>query len=58
MKLRRRISAGSSPRPRAASSISRSMTYVASGRPAPRYAATGVVVVSAPVTLMSQAGTT
>ncbi len=31
---------------------------VASGRPAPRYAATGAVVVSAPVTVISHAGTT
>ncbi len=58
MKLRRRSSAGSRPIARAAVSISRSMKKQASGRPAPRYAATGAVVVSAPLTVMSQLGTT
>ena len=49
IKLRRRSSAGSSSSARAAVSISRSMAKHASGRPAPRYAATGAVLVSAPV---------
>ena len=44
-KLRRRTSAGSMPSSSATRSIARSMTYVASGRPAPRYASTNVVLV-------------
>ena len=58
IRLRRRSSAGSSAIARAAVSISRSIAKHASGRPAPRYAATGAVLVSAPSRTMSQLGTT
>ena len=47
-KFIRRTSAGSLPICRANASTSRSRTYVASGRPAPRYASVGVVFVSTP----------
>ena len=46
MKLRRRNSAGSRPRSAANRSIARSSSWVASGRPAPRTAAVGVVFVA------------
>ena len=45
-RLRRRTSAGSMPISAANRSIARSITAVASGRPAPRYAPTGVVLVT------------
>jgi hypothetical protein len=45
-RFRRRTSAGSMPISRAKRSIPRSMAAVASGRPAPRYAAVGHVFVS------------
>ena len=44
-KFCRRSSAGSLPISRAAVSIIRSTRYEASGRPAPRYASTGTVLV-------------
>ena len=46
MKLRRRSSAGSRSSSAASASIARSIAYVASGRPAPRYAPVGVVFVT------------
>ena len=46
-RLRRRNSAGSMPNSAAAMSMIRSRHTVASGRPAPRKAATGVVLVTA-----------
>jgi hypothetical protein len=45
-RLRRRTSAGSTPISAANRSIARSTAAVASGRPAPRYAPTGVVFVT------------
>ena len=56
MKLRRRISAGSSPVSSAARSTTRSSRYVASGRPAPRYASTGAVWVNTAFTFANTAG--
>ena len=44
--MRRRTSAGSIPISAANRSIARSIAAVASGRPAPRYAPIGVVVVT------------
>ena len=49
MKLRRRVSTESSPIARASASMARSIAYVASGRPAPRYASVGVRFVNTPV---------
>jgi len=49
MRLRRRSSMGSMPSSRAATSMTRSIAYVASGRPAPRYGPVGVVCVNTPV---------
>ena len=49
MKLSRRTSTGSLPSSRASASTARSIAYVASGRPAPRYASVGVVCVKTPV---------
>ena len=46
MKLRRRSSRLSMPSSLAAASMSRSVMYAASGRPAPRYAETGMVLVN------------
>jgi hypothetical protein len=46
--LRRRISTASMPISSAARSISRSMSDMASGRPAPRYEVSGVVLVNTP----------
>jgi hypothetical protein len=46
MKLRRRTSAGSIPISAAKASTARSMAAAASGRPAPRYAPVGVVLVT------------
>ena len=48
MKLRRRISSGAIPSSSAATSMSRSMQAAASGRPAPRNAPTGAVLVITP----------
>ena len=45
-RLRRRTSTGSIPSSAANRSIARSTAAIASGRPAPRYAATGVVLVT------------
>ena len=45
----RRTSIGSSPTSMASSSMIRSIAYVASGRPAPRYASVNVVFVNTPV---------
>src|SRR6267378_1700002 len=56
MRLRRRSSMGSRPSSRAATSITRSIAYVASGRPAPRYGPVGVVFVYTPVLSMWMAG--
>ena len=56
MKFLRRISTGSMPSSLADRSTKRSITYVASGRPAPRYASTGVVCVKTPVTSQWMAG--
>ena len=50
-KFTRRISAGSIPISAAATSSTRSMSCVASGRPAPRYAPTVVLFVSTPTVL-------
>ncbi len=49
MKFFRRSSTRSIPSSSASASIVRSITYVASGRPAPRYASVGVVFVNTPV---------
>ena len=49
MKFLRRNSTRSMPSSAASASIVRSITYVASGRPAPRYASVGVVFVKTPV---------
>jgi hypothetical protein len=49
MKFFRRSSMLSMPSSSASASIVRSITYVASGRPAPRYASVGVVWVKTPV---------
>jgi len=51
--LRRRSFTGSMPVTRAASSIARSSMKFASGRPAPRYGAVGVVLVKTQRTFMS-----
>jgi hypothetical protein len=48
MRLRRRISTGSSPKRRAAVSISRSMVKVSIGRDTPRYGAIMQVFVATP----------
>src|SRR5437763_17178445 len=56
MRLRRRSSMGSRPSWRAATSMTRSMAYVASGRPAPRYGPGGVVFVYTPVRSLWIAG--
>ncbi len=56
MRLRRRSSTGSIPSSRAATSMTRSIAYVASGRPAPRYGPVGVVLVKTPVLSMWIAG--
>ena len=45
-RFRRRTSTGSSPVSSANRSMARSIAATASGRPAPRYAATGVVLVT------------
>ena len=50
MKLRRRISSGSMSSSMAAWSTRRSTSAAASGRPAPRYAPVGVVVVTGTTT--------
>jgi hypothetical protein len=55
MKFMRRISTGSLPTAAASLSIVRSIAYVASGRPAPRYASVGVVFVKTPVQWKSYA---
>ena len=58
MKLRRRISAGSTPTfSRERHRSHRSIAYVASGRPAPRYASVGVRLVKTPVQVKEYAGT-
>ena len=49
MKFSRRTSTGSLPSLRASASTARSIAYVASGRPAPRYASVGTVFVKTPV---------
>jgi hypothetical protein len=49
MKFFRRSSIESISSSAASASIVRSSTYVASGRPAPRYASVGVVCVNTPV---------
>ena len=56
MKFRLRISTGSMPSSSAAMSMMRSSICVASGRPAPRYAAVGVVFVAALQALSSTLG--
>ena len=56
MKLRRRTSAGSIPTLAASTSIARSIVCVASGRPAPRKAAIGVVFVATTLMCVSIAG--
>ena len=56
MKLRRRTSAGSMPISAANMSIARSIACVASGRPAPRNAPIGVVLVATAVTSSSIVG--
>ena len=56
MKLRRRISSGASPSSSAATSIIRSMQAAASGRPAPRKAPTGAVLVITPTRVEPQLG--
>ena len=56
IRLRRRSSTGSIPSSRAATSMTRSIAYVASGRPAPRYGPVGVVFVNTPVLSMWMAG--
>ena len=57
MKFLRRISTGSMSSSSAAMSSVRSTRWIASGRPAPRYAATGVVLVTAACQLNSTFGT-
>ena len=57
MRLRRRTATGSSPTSAANRSIARSIAAVASGRPAPRYPDTGVVVVTTERTLHSTRAT-
>src|SRR6266550_1087800 len=57
MKFFRRSSTGSSSSLRASASTARSIAYVASGRPAPRYASVGVVFVKTPVHSKSYATT-
>ena len=49
IRLRRRSSIGSILSSMAATSMTRSMAYVASGRPAPRYGPVGVVFENTPV---------
>ena len=56
MTFRRRSSTGSTPSSRAARSITRSMAYVASGLPAPRYGPVGVVFEKTPVVSTQMAG--
>ena len=58
MKFLRRISTGSMPSSSAAMSRMRSIRWIASGRPAPRYAATGVVFVTTACQLNSTFGIT
>ena len=48
IQFRSRSASGSMPRWSASSSIIRSMPNVASGRPAPRYASVGILVVNTP----------
>ena len=56
MKLRRRSSIGSMPISRAALSMVRSSWKVASGRPAPRLASNGTVLVNTAFTLVKISG--
>ena len=56
MRLTRRTSAGSMPISAAKRSMARSMAAVASGRPAPRYATVGVVLVITDLLLNSTFG--
>ena len=56
MTFLRRSSTGSTPSSRAARSITRSMAYVASGLPAPRYGPVGVVFEKTPVVSTQMAG--
>ena len=57
MKFLRRNSTGSMSSLRASVSTARSIAYVASGRPAPRYASVGVVFVKTPTHSKSYAST-